>query len=63
MIYENQKTKMTVEHYGIKFSIEMEHSDISSIEALEMLASLMYSMSFSQQQIIEAMEEYLDSKR
>jgi hypothetical protein len=63
MIYENTKTKITVEHYGVKCSIETETSDLTATEVVEIFASLMFSMSFMPQQITDAMAEYIESRQ
>ena len=59
-------SRMTFESYGVKYTWETDHSDVTLTEIFTAFKGLLVAMSFYDDQVLEAMRdfanEYLDNE-
>ena len=55
---ENKPFRITIEYRDEKVSIEIEHTDITTNEAVDMFVNALIAAGFSKEGIIEIFEEY-----
>ena len=57
---ENKPFRITIEHWDEKVSVETDHSDVSLVEAIEMMEKVLMAAGFSKEGIREIFKEYED---
>jgi len=59
----NMPTRVIIEHYGIRSSIERDHSDVDAITLVTMFFKAALAAEYMPQSICRAMKEVADNER
>ena len=55
---ESKPFRITIEHWDEKVSVETDHSDITTNDAIDMFVNALMAAGFSKEGIIEIFKEY-----
>lgn len=57
----NRETmKILIENYGKKYTIEVDHDDLSIVEYVDIINSMLLSIGFHQDTITEGFKEFIN---
>jgi uncharacterized membrane protein len=52
--------KILIENYGKKYTIEVDHDDLSIVEYVDIINSMLLSIGFHQDTITEGFKEFIN---